>query len=165
MRVLSLICVVFFAFTGTAEMQKGALASDPSCSRKCQVKLITEYYQNIDKIMMTGSSMQDVEHFLSLLHDDVRYIHVEYEADFTKDVWRKAFKRQMDKGSYDSPQSAVTTVANIIHGHRVAAVEFIDRYKDDTTGELKVTPPRLAIFTFQEGKIVKIEDMWYHLSE
>ncbi|MCC2616546.1 nuclear transport factor 2 family protein [Aestuariibacter halophilus] len=135
------------------------------CDNTCQTTQINQYYQHISRILMAGSSAEDVDRFLGGLHDDVRYVHAEYSADFDKAIWRRAFLRQLDKGRYTNSSDATPTINRIIHGFNTAAVEVVSRYNDDDSGELLTSPPRLAIFTFEDGKIVAIRDHWYHLAE
>ena len=114
---------------------------------------------------MAGSTVEDIDRFLNSLHNEVQYIHAEYEADFTKEDWRTAFVRFWKTGRYDNPKEAVTTVTKIIHGYKFAAVEFISRHQNDDTGELAARPERLAMFGFKDGTISYIRDYWYHKIE
>jgi hypothetical protein len=113
---------------------------------------------------MAGSNENDINLFLDSLHEKVRYLHSQYEADFDKNIWRAAFLKHINNGRYQNSKEATTTINKVIHGHNIAAVEFISR-NNDKDGNLIIAPPRLAIFKFQDGKISFIQDHWYHLIE
>lgn len=137
-------------------------SSKAYCDSQCQRSLIEQYYAKINRAIMHDSTLEHVDDFLSVLHDDVLYLHTEYQAEFNKDIWRKAFLRQIENGRYNNSEEALTSIESIIHGYQTAAVEFISRYNDDETNELIATPKRLAIFKFKDNKIVFIQDHWYH---
>jgi len=139
-----------------------SISSKAYCNNQCQRSLIEQYYAKINRATMHDSSLEHVDDFLNVLHDDVLYLHTEYQAEFNKDIWRKAFLRQIENGRYNNTEEAGTSIESIIHGHQTAAVEFIRYYNDDETNELITTPKRLAIFKFQDDKIVFIQDHWYH---
>ncbi len=139
-------------------------ANAQDCLNDCQPRLIQSYYHKLDKLTMRGSTEQDVTLFLDSLHENVKYIHSQYEADFDKNTWRTAFLRGVNSGRYQDSIDAKTTINKIIHGHNVAAVEFVSR-NNDKDGNLIVAPPRLAMFKFQDGKISFIQEHWYHLIE
>jgi hypothetical protein len=158
-RFFCILAIGLLALT-TSELT----ANDQNCLNDCQSRLIHTYYQKIDKISMRGSTEKDVTVFLDSLHENVRYIHSQYEASFDKDTWRAAFLRGVNSGRYQDTKEAITTINKIIHGHNYAAVEFVSRYNDQD-GNLSVAPPRLAVFKFQGGKISLIQEHWYHLIE
>ena len=141
-----------------------AALAEEVCGHTCQSEKIEDYYIKISKVMMAGSSVEDVRRFLTVLHNDVRYIHVKYEADFDKEAWHKAFMRRMEGGNYNNHPEDTTKVLRIIHGYNSAAVEFISKYTNED-GVRITNPKRLAFFTFKDGKISKIQDYWYHLAE
>ena len=62
-----------------------------NCDSTCQLKQIQYYFSALDKISRKGSSIKDIDPPFALTHDDVKFIHVEYEANFDKESWRKAF--------------------------------------------------------------------------
>lgn len=135
------------------------------CNDQCQSALINDYYAKINQAVIQDSTPENVENFLAVLHDDVTYLHEEYEAKFDKDIWRKAFLRQMDLGRYDDTIASNTQVISIIHGYQTAAVEFVSRYRNRDDADFNSSPTRLAIFKFKDNKIVFIQDHWYHIAE
>lgn len=71
-----------------------------SCDPTCQLSQINSYFAALDKVSRKDSSIKDIDSLLALTHDDVKYIHVEYEANFTKESWRNAFIRNLERGAY-----------------------------------------------------------------
>lgn len=157
-RVLAL-----FIACATANLARAEDMAETSCDATCQRTQINAYYAGIDAIMMAGSTIDDIDTFLRGLHNDVRYIHEEYGAEFDKDTWHRAFIRQREQGSYNNGPDGKTSVLRVIHGYKFAAVEFRSRYTEGAT-QIE-TPPRLAIFRFTDGKISQIKEHWYHLAE
>ena len=144
-------------------MSLAGAAELDTCDAACQRTQIENYYAGIDAIMLAGSSVADIDDLLGRLHEDVRYIHEEYEADFDKSTWRKAFVRQLEKGAYNDGPDGLTSILRVIHGYEFAAVEVISRYTEN--GVLIETKPRLVTFKFDQGKILQIKEHWYHLAE
>ncbi len=77
-----------------------AIAS--SCDSICQLDQIKSYFAALDKVSRKYSSIEDIDSLLTLMHDNVKYIHVEYEANFDKESWRKAFIRNLKRGAYQN---------------------------------------------------------------
>lgn len=132
--------------------------ADDACGRECQTTLIDEFHRGIDAILRRGSSAQDIDGLLEPLHDDVRYIHTEYSADFDKETWRAAFLRALHAGRYNGGPGDGTTIQKIIFGDSHVAVETIVRSTRD--GKLRVSEPRLRLFGFTDGKISLVRDFW-----
>ena len=148
--ILSLI-LVFTAFC--------AMASTPTCDQKCKRQHIEDYFDHLETISRTGSTREDIERLLNHVHDDVKYEHLEYQADFTKVQWRKAFIRQHDRGAYQAGPEREIGILNVIHGKRHVAVEYSygERKKD---GSWQQGDPYFALFGFTDGKISLIREYW-----
>ena len=82
------------------------------------------YLNDIVKIFVHGSTVDDIDTFLSQLHNDIKYEHKEYGADFTKLIWRKAFIRQREKGFYQEQRRMQGKILNIIYIFRIETVLF-----------------------------------------
>lgn len=141
------------------------VSADTHCDSQCQLTLIKDYYQKINLSVVQQSTTENVDVFLGSLHEDVVYLHEEYEAKFDKTIWRKAFLRQMERGGYANTVEANTVLKSVIHGYQTAAVEFVSQYRNQEDTEVTSSPSRLAIFKFKDSKIVFIQDHWYHLAE
>lgn len=156
MRIFALLLCVTLIRTVSAQEY---------CDSQCQRSLIDDYYSKINQAVQRHSTEEHIDTFLATLHDDVVYLHDEYEAEFNKSTWRQAFLRQMERGSYANTTQASTLVKSVIHGYQTAAVEFVSRYAENDDSALTASPPRLAIFKFKDNKIVFIQDHWYHAVE
>lgn len=141
------------------------VSADTHCDNQCQLILIKDYYQKINLSVLQHSTTENVDEFLDSLHEDVVYLHKEYEAMFDKKIWRKAFLRQMERGGYANTVEANTVLKSVIHGYQTAAVEFVSQYRNQEDTEVTSSPSRLAIFKFKDSKIVFVQDHWYHLAE
>ena len=132
-------------------------ASD--CLSKCQITQVEAYFEALDKVARKGSTVTDIDNLLALMHDDVKYVHVEYEADFNKDTWRKAFQRNLNLGRYQKSNKHEKRILKSISGKNHIAIEYSNGViqKD---GQWLQGEPLLAVFRFQDGKISLVKELW-----
>jgi hypothetical protein len=95
-------------------LSKTTLAAN--CESTCQLDQINSYFSALDKIGRKNSNIQDIDSLLAITHDEVKYIHVEYEANFTKKSWRNAFLRNLERGAYQNSAKNEVRVLNTIFG-------------------------------------------------
>lgn len=129
------------------------------CTETCQLEQVTAYFSALDKVARSNSTPTDIDALLALTHDDVKYIHVEYEANFTKDTWRKAFLRNLELGRYTNTDKNQIRILNSIAGKNHLAIEY-SRGLIQSDGTWEHTEKYLAIFGFKEGKISLIKELW-----
>ncbi len=134
-----------------------AFAED--CDSSCQLKQAKAYFSALDTISRKGSDIKDIDALLALTHADVKYIHVEYQANFNKTSWREAFIRNLKRGSYKKGKENEVRITNSIFGKQHVAVEYSNGVIQ-ADGSWQQTKPRLAIFGFTEGKISLIKELW-----
>jgi len=129
------------------------------CDSDCQLEQVQSYFNAIDKIFRIGSNVEDIDNFLSLTHEEVKYVHTEYGANFNKKTWREAFLRQLKKGSYQDSKENEARILNSIFGKDHAAIEYSYGIiqKD---GSWKPGTPYFALFGFTDGKISLIKEYW-----
>lgn len=136
---------------------KQVLAS--SCDSACQLTQINSYFSALDKVSLKNSSVQDIDSLLALTHDDVKYIHVEYEANFNKQSWRKAFIRNLKRGAYQNSANNEKRILNSIFGKNHTAIEYAHGVIQ-ADGTWQQAEPRLVLFAFTDGKISLIKELW-----
>jgi len=142
------ICLTFASTTSAS-----------SCGSTCQLDLVNSYFKALDKIARKDSSSKDIDFLLSFTHDDVKYIHVEYQANFTKDSWRKAFNRNLDRGAYQNNESNEIRVLSSILGKNHLAIEY-SHGVIQADGIWQQTEPLLVIFGFTDSKISLVKELW-----
>ncbi|WP_240485084.1 hypothetical protein [Aestuariibacter salexigens] len=146
--VVSIFLIVFCSSAGAK-----------SCDENCKLGLVEQYFAALDKVSKRGSSLKDIDDLLALTHAEVRYVHVEYQADFSRDEWREAFKRNLDSGRYTKTATNQIRVLNSISGKNHLAVEYshgiINRH-----GAWQPTDKYLALFGFKDGKLSLIKELW-----
>ncbi|WP_340680851.1 hypothetical protein [Paraglaciecola sp.] len=150
------ILIIGLIFAGLVS-SKATLASD--CDSTCQLAQINSYFSALDKVSLKNSTINDIDSLLALTHDDVKYIHVEYEANFTKDTWRKAFIRNLERGAYQNSSENEMRVINTIFGKNHIAIEY-SHGVIQPNGAWQPTEPLLVIFGFTNGKISLIKELW-----
>ena len=115
------------------------------CDEYCQLEQVKAYFFALDKVAKKGSTSSDVDALLALTHDDVKYIHVQYEANFTKDTWRKAFLRNIELGRYQKTDKNQIRILNSIEGKNHIAIEY-SHGVIQANGKWEKTNKYLAIF-------------------
>lgn len=134
-------------------------ASAQNCNSQCQLTQIQAYFSGIDKISRKGSSAIDIETLLALTHDEVKYVHVAYDANFTKSAWRAAFLRNLERGAYRNTEKNEIRIMNKIFGQNYTAIEY-SHGKIQLDGTWQPTEPLLVLFGFTDGKISLIKELW-----
>jgi uncharacterized protein with WD repeat len=129
------------------------------CDEYCQLEQVKAYFFALDKVAKKGSTSSDVDAILALTHDDVKYIHVQYEANFTKDTWRKAFLRNIELGRYQKTDKNQIRILNSIEGKNHIAIEY-SHGVIQANGKWEKTNKYLAIFGFTDGKLSLIKELW-----
>lgn len=122
--------------------------------------VISEYFSRLNTIYQAGSTVQDIDNFLLQLHDDVRYLHVNYEADFDKTTWHAAFTRNHQAGSYAESATHCIAITNAIAGKNYHAVEYTYGLLNADNCEPQNDDRLLILFGFTEGKISLVQELW-----
>lgn len=133
--------------------------SASECNVTCQLEQVKSYFAALDKVAKKGSAVKDIDNLLTITHDDIKYIHVEYQANFTKDAWRKAFLRNLELGRYQKTEKNQIRILRSIPGKNHIAIEY-SHGVIDKDGQWKQTDNYLAIFGFTDGKISLIKELW-----
>lgn len=129
------------------------------CDSSCQLNQINSYFLALDTINRKGSTIKDIDSLLALTHDDVQYIHVEYQANFTKTSWRKAFIRNLERGAYKKGKENEIRIINSIFGKNFTAIEYSHGVvQNDMTWQQ--TKPKLVLFGFTNKKISLVKELW-----
>ncbi len=135
------------------------LSKELTCDNECKKIQTENYLRNIVQIFIKGSTVKEIDNFLDGLHEEIKYEHQEYEADFDKTKWRKAFINQLELGSYVSSPNAKAKILNIIYGKNHAAVEYsygtLNEDGSWTKGHVK-----FALFGFKGGKVSLVREYW-----
>jgi hypothetical protein len=153
MKFIVIVGLVFISLISS----KLALAS--SCDSTCQLTEINSYFSALDKVSRKNSSIKDIDSLLSLTHDDVKYVHVEYEANFNKASWRKAFIRNLERGAYQNTSINEMRILSSILGKNHIAIEY-SHGVIQANGTWQQTESLLVIFGFTNGKISLIKELW-----
>lgn len=136
-----------------------AIAQPAECNNTCKQNAVETYLNNIVEIFEYGSTAADIDNFLAPLHEEIKYEHKEYGADFDKDKWRKAFIRQLERGFYSETKPMQGKILNIIYGKNHAAVEYSYGTIDEKGAWVK-DHVKFALFGFKNGKVSLVREYW-----
>lgn len=150
---------LFKALAGLSLLILSNLTIAKGCEDACQIAQVKAYFSALDKVAKKGSTPADIDALLALTHDDVKYVHVEYEANFTKDTWRSAFLRNLELGRYQNTDKNQIRILNSISGKNHVAIEYSHGLIQEN-GEWKKTDKYLAVFGFRDGKLSLIKELW-----
>jgi hypothetical protein len=130
------------------------------CSQACQLSLVDSYFGALDKVYRANSSQEDIDHLFTLLHEDVKYEHLDYGANFNKTAWQAAFTNNLQRGVYTNEEHETIGILNVIHGKNHLAVEYAYGTEDEN-GEWQQSGEGLfALFGFATGKIILVTEYW-----
>lgn len=151
-QLLTLLGALTFLLTSNA-------VSAAECNETCQLEQVNAYFIALDRVAKKSSTIEDIDNLLALTHEQVKYIHVEYQANFTKDAWRKAFLRNLELGRYQKTDKNQIRILRSIPGKNHIAVEYSHGVIQDD-GQWKKTDNYLAVFGFTDSKISLIKELW-----
>jgi ketosteroid isomerase-like protein len=120
---------------------------------------VEHYFEALDRISRRGATVDDVDRLLALLHPAVRYVHVEYEADFGRAEWREAFLGNLERGAYANGPENEIRVLRSIPGKSHLAVEYSGGLVGDD-GAWTAGESYLVLFAFTEGRISLVKELW-----
>jgi hypothetical protein len=148
-------CLLLSAFLALGVPAPAAAAE---CDAECMLEAVEAYFGALDRVSRRGSRVRDVDRLLELLHPDVRYVHVEYEADFSRAEWREAFLGNLERGAYaGGPEDQIRVLSSIPGKHHLA-VEYAHGVAED--GEWEGGESCLALFGFTDGRISLVKELW-----
>jgi hypothetical protein len=151
--------ILFKVLTGLSFIILSNTSMAKECGEICQLEQVKAYFFSLDKIAKKGSTLSDIEALLDLTHDDVNYIHVEYQANFTKDTWRQAFLRNLKLNRYQNTDRNQIRILNSIAGKNYLAIEYSHGLIKEN-GKWQETDKYLAVFGFTNGKLSLIKELW-----
>lgn len=114
-------------------------------------RLTDQYFERLFKVFSAGSKASDVDALFGLMHDEVRYEHFEFQANFSKSEWYEAFLGNLERGAYQMTVDERIMKTNVIYGKSHAAVEYRYANKDEKL---------LILFGFKDGKISLVRELW-----
>lgn len=142
----------------------GFLSADAIAENDCSMQQVPEpirsYFERLDAVARTGSTKDDIEKLLSLMTDDVRYVHGNYQANFNLVSWRAAFYRIYDNNGYAAPEQSCTKITNSIAGKSHYAIEYTAGENQSGTCVATDQPLKLIIFSLNGEHIQRIEELW-----
>ncbi|WP_338294161.1 hypothetical protein [Planctobacterium marinum] len=134
-------------------------ANATDCDNACMLQQAEKYFQALDRVAKRGSTQQDIDNLIALMHDSVKYEHIEYGADFDKKAWAEAFARQLKKGAYQNGPENEIRILNVIYGKTHAAVEYSHGLRKED-GTWQPDMKMFALFGYTDNKISLIREYW-----
>lgn len=124
-------------------------------------EIVETYLENAAALFRETADEQTVDRFFGLFTEDVQYIHARFEADFSRESWEAAIRRNLALERFDSPADFCMRLTNWIAGNPHSAVEYAYGNLDE---EGRCRPEdderKLAVFWFDGDLIRKVEELW-----
>ena len=153
MTNLTLSTMLLLSFLAPVNVERA------DCPPACQLEQVGAYFRALDKVFQEGSTVADIDALFSILHDRVRYVHADYEADFQRDAWRAAFIGNLERGAYRNGPERQLGIMTAIHGKNAVAVQY-SHGEVLPDGTRRSDEPLLVLFRFTDGRISLIEELW-----
>lgn len=113
---------------------------------------------------LSGQELEDrgeagIEPIMALMHEDMRYVHREYDADYDRELLIDGFRRRLQRAS---TRGSTNTVTNLIAGKNMVVVERSTAYERRTEAgwEKRGEDDLVTLFEFRDGKIWRIAEYW-----
>lgn len=136
----------------------GAIAAETGVDGR--LSLIRTYFARLDVIYREGSSVADIDALFELFHEDVRYEHVAYEAEFDNSAWRQAFLDNLKRGAYKKGTFESTSILKTIPGSSHVAVEYAYGRRNEAGSWTQESAGMLILFGFQGDRIILVREYW-----
>jgi hypothetical protein len=153
MTNVALFTAFFLSFPAPANVDR------TDCPPQCQLEQVGAYFRALDEVFQEGSTIAEIDALFSILHEEVRYVHAAFEADFQREEWRAAFIGNLERGVYRNGPERQIGIMTAIHGKNAVAVEY-SHGEVLSDGTWESSEPLLAVFRFRDGKISLIEELW-----
>lgn len=112
--------------------------------------LVSAVNESTNRMMLNGSSVDDVDRLFSLYTDDFVYVHEVYGGVYTREhLYRNAVKN-LKAGHYDHTEGRYK-ILNVMTGLNAAAVERLEVHSGKT---------HLTVFEFKGEKVAKVIEYW-----
>ncbi len=153
-KLIIAVCTGLILFSCTAN------TAEPDSSELDVPPVVQQYFESLDRIQRTGSTIEDIDQLFTLVNDNVRYVHKNFDAEFNRTTWYAAFQRNLLNGRYQQETSFCSSLTNMIPGNGYVAVEYV--YGNLTAGKCvpKDDDRRLAIIKIEDDKISLVEELW-----
>ncbi len=150
-KYLFLILIVFASVNSFAK----------NCDGNCKEKLVRAYFNNLDVVFREGSNAEDIDALFQIFHPDVKYEHVEYQADFDFESWKEAFISNLNRGAYKKGANESIKITKMIHGKTHMAVEYgYGTIDNEGLWMPSENVGLLILFGFKEDKISLVKEYW-----
>lgn len=155
MKQLLMVVILMFV------LGSNNLAVAEGCDQECQKSVIETYFTQLAEIYRKGSTEADIDKLFGMLHQNVRYEHKTYDANFDCAGWRDAFVNNLKRGAYNKTMKDVIRIDQYIHGNNYAAVSYSYGLIDNSgvwqpSGDQEL----MAVFKFTDKQISLVQEYW-----
>lgn len=119
--------------------------------------LVNQYHELNITVFQKNSNLQDIDNIFALFTEDFTYVHPKYGGTYSREDLYNGYVRNQKNGGYDGSVIDIE-VTNRIVGLNSVAVEKSFIEKTDTETEKGL--PKMTLFEFKEGKILRIYEYW-----
>jgi hypothetical protein len=119
--------------------------------------LLEKYYELNLKVFQSGSNMNDIDNVFNLFTEDFTYVHPKYGGVYSREDLYNGYKRNQEKGSYNSRIVDIKITNKIIGLNAIAVTK---RFIKKEEGKIIEGKEQMSLFEFRNGKISKIFEHW-----
>lgn len=119
--------------------------------------VLEKYYELNLKVFQSGSNINDIENVFNLFTEDFTYVHPKYGGVYTREDLYKGYKRNQEKGSYNSRVVDIKITNKIIG---LNAITVSKRFIKKEEGKIDEGKEQMSLIEFRNGKICKIFEYW-----
>lgn len=155
MKQLLLALALLVGATGARAADDGAPAV---MGEEAMTAMVDAWYR------LSGQELDDrgeagIESVMALMHEDMRYVHREYDADFDRAMLTDGFRRRLERAD---TRNSTNTITNLIAGKNMVVVERSTAYerRTETGWEKRGEEDLVTLFEFRDGKIWRITEYW-----
>jgi len=119
--------------------------------------VLEKYYELNLKVFQTGSTINDIGNVFNLFTEGFTYVHPKYGGTYSRENIYNGYKRNQEKGSYNSRVVDIKVTNKIIGLNAIAVTKKFIKKEE---GKMIEGKEQMSLFEFRNGKISKIFEYW-----
>lgn len=155
-QLLILLGLGLTALTGAvADDQKPAM-TEATLTEDAMVQMVNDWYRLTSEI----HSEDDIPGIMALMHDEMAYIHLEYDANYDRALLIDGFKRSLKRAN---TRNGTDTITNLIAGKNMVVTNRDIGWEQkgaDGSWTAQTATGLVTLFEFKDGKIWRIKEYW-----
>lgn len=129
----------------------------PAMSESAMMEMVEAWFTGADSMSKKGKA--GIPEIMALTHEDIAYIHTEYDANYDRAALIDGFERSIKRADTRNESHVVT---NMLDGKNMMAVQRNIKWDEKVEDGWKTFEKEklTTLFEFRDGRIWRITEYW-----